>query len=164
MDGWLYLHRSFCPDCEAAERGTPPWVACVKMFWCSLHVLTCSPAHSPAVNCRPGLQLCLSWWLGSQVLLEIPSLCMNAAAWFPKSSCVFKVTSQWLSVEKFLLKDLHTGCQQLWDSWVYCQECKAQLRSILNSVQSGGRKWGTAIFLVEVFRQNTTSPTAKRLL
>lgn len=66
-------------------------VARVKMFWCSLHMFTCSPAHSPAVNCRPGLQLCLRWWLSSQVLLGIPSLCMKVAAWFPESSCHISV-------------------------------------------------------------------------
>lgn len=109
-----YLHRSFCPECEAAERGTPLWVACVKMCWCSLHlVLSCSPAHSPAVNCRPGLQLCLRWWLGSQVLLGISSFGMNAAAWFPKSSCVIKATSPWLLVENFLLKSCTQGVSSL---------------------------------------------------
>lgn len=37
-------------------------------------------------------------------------------------------------------KELHTRCQQLGDSQVYRQDHKAQLRNILNSFQSGGRK------------------------
>lgn len=129
---------------------------------------TCSPAvqHvallgacSCAVSCRPGLQYISGdrwaprchWWSPALARTTLPVL-------FPKSTYMFKeAMSHWLSVESFLLKDLHTRCQQLWEYMCIGKIVELYFENILCSVQPGDRKRGTDV-CIEVFRQNTMSP------
>lgn len=102
-------------------------------------------AHArPQSSTQPCCELQASFANMSQVVVELPGVAGDSQPLHECSSMVSKkqlhVQGQWLLVENFLLKHLHTGCQQLGDSQVYRQDHKAKLRNILNSFQSGGRK------------------------
>lgn len=129
MDGRLYSHRSLCPEREAAERGTHPRVAHTTL--CESGLVVIAHVHLQSSMQRVLGRVCNvsgdGWAPGCH--WQSPALARaSPAVWFPKSTFVLKeVTSCWLLVESFLLKDLHTGCQQLWDSRMYWQGCRALL-------------------------------------
>lgn len=102
-------------------RSTPPWVAHVRYAEALRWLLQSS--------CRPRLRYGSGdGWVPESHGRSRPLQASAPPVWFPKSVC--KVTSLWLLVESFLLKDFwepRTGHRQLWDSRVYWQERRALL-------------------------------------